>query len=119
MRKGVNDMTREQWIELLKGSVEEFNHYRKEHPEEIPDLREVNLSKANLHGADLSEANLWGANLREADLREADLSETTLCVADFSEANLWGAKGLSQEGVKEYIGELKKSLGLEEVPQKS
>ena len=55
------------------------------------DLREADLSGADLSGADLSEANLSGADLYRADLREADLSEADLYRADLSEANLSGA----------------------------
>jgi len=50
------------------------------------DLREANLSWANLYGA-----NLRGSNLYEADLRGADLCEATLRGADLRGANLRGA----------------------------
>ena len=61
------------------------------------DLREVNLSKANLSGADLSKANLSGAdlgkaNLSGADLGEADLYGANLSGADLGEADLYGAE---------------------------
>jgi uncharacterized protein YjbI with pentapeptide repeats len=70
------------------------------------DLRNANLSlanlsgavlfDANLSGADLSAANLIGADLSEADLRDANLSvaklkDATLREADLSKANLIGA----------------------------
>jgi uncharacterized protein YjbI with pentapeptide repeats len=65
------------------------------------DLREANLSGANLSGAnlscadlreaDLSCADLSWANLSCADLREADLSCADLREANLREANLSGA----------------------------
>jgi len=70
------------------------------------DLRNANLSLANLsgadlfnaslRGADLNNANLIGADLSEANLRDANLSEAklkdaTLRKADLSKANLIGA----------------------------
>ncbi|MCZ8127931.1 MAG: pentapeptide repeat-containing protein [Microcystis sp. LE19-114.1B] len=60
------------------------------------DLRGADLRKANLSGAKLSEAilsgaYLSGANLRRAFLSEADLSEANLSGAIVSEANLSGA----------------------------
>ncbi len=59
------------------------------------DLREANLSRANLHhidlsGADLSVANLSGANLSGADLRGARLNVAKLSGANLSGANLSG-----------------------------
>ena len=59
-------------------------------------LRGADLSGANLRGADLSGANLRGADLRGAnlygaDLRDADLSGANLYGADLRGANLRGA----------------------------
>ena len=64
------------------------------------DLREADLSEANLREADLREANLREANLSEADLREANLSEANLREADLSEANLRWAN-LSEADLRE------------------
>ena len=55
------------------------------------DLPGANLSEALLTGADLSEAlltgaSLWGANLREADLSGANLFDADLSGADLSRA---------------------------------
>lgn len=43
------------------------------------DLSRVNLSRANLYGANLNQANLSGANLKDADLSGAQLSGVTFC----------------------------------------
>ncbi len=53
----------------------------------IVDLRDADLSGANLTGANLHEADLSGANLHEADLFSADLTS-----ADLSGANLTSAQ---------------------------
>jgi Family of unknown function (DUF5758)/Pentapeptide repeats (8 copies) len=59
----------------------------------------ANLRGANLRGANLSYANLRGANLRGANLRGANLSYATL-----RDADLRGAKGLEQFKVAPEIG---------------
>lgn len=51
-------------------------------------LRGVNLSKANLSGADLTGANLSDANLSEANLSGANLSEANLEYVHLRGANL-------------------------------
>ena len=83
-------------VELLLRSVKEWNEVRKAHPDVKADLREANLSKAELNGANLREANLSKAdlskaNLRKADLSEAILSEAILSGAILSQAELNGA----------------------------
>lgn len=51
-------------------------------------LKDLNLSNANLKGAKLSVANLSGANLSEANLSEAKLNVARLSDANLSQANL-------------------------------
>ena len=55
------------------------------------DLREANLSGADLSMADLREANLSGADLSETNLSRANLSMANLSRANLSRANLSGA----------------------------
>ena len=55
------------------------------------ELSGVDLSGANLNGASLSNARLSGANLSGADLNEANLSGTDLSNANLTGANLSGA----------------------------
>jgi hypothetical protein len=52
------------------------------------ELKDANLSEAELIGADLSEAALSGADLIDADLSEADLSGASLVNADLRSANM-------------------------------
>ncbi len=78
-------------LEILKQGVEQWNKWRKEHREVLPDLsgadlREANLSKANFDSANLREADLSGANLNGVNLRNAHLYK-----AQLSGANLHGA----------------------------
>ena len=60
------------------------------------DLRDADLSAADLRSADLSDADLSAADLRSADLSDADLSDAdlrgaNLRSADLSDANLRSA----------------------------
>jgi len=55
------------------------------------DLRDANLSGANLSDADLRDANLRGADLRGADLRDANLRGAYLSGANLRGADLRGA----------------------------
>jgi hypothetical protein len=65
------------------------------------DLSRANLSRANLSGAYLIEADLRGANLRGANLRGADLSGANLHDANLHDAN--GIIGLgSPDGWRAY-----------------
>ena len=45
-------------VALLKKGVSDWNAWREENQETIPDLEEANLRGARLHGANLSVANL-------------------------------------------------------------
>jgi hypothetical protein len=55
------------------------------------DLRDANLSAADLRAADLRDANLRAADLSAADLRDANLSAADLRAADLRDANLSAA----------------------------
>ena len=80
-------MANPEHLEILKQSVDEWNKWREEHPDVVPDLRE-----ANLEGANLSEAYLAKADLRQANLKEAKLGEATLRQALLFKANLQSAE---------------------------
>src|SRR5207244_401540 len=58
------------------------------------DLRQANLSFADLNGADLREANLSEADLLGADLRQADLTNTNIGWTAFGAVDLRNVKGL-------------------------
>jgi uncharacterized protein YjbI with pentapeptide repeats len=86
-------MTEQVPLERLRCSVEDWNSWRKHHPEIQPYLRGANLEGANLEGADLKGVDLegailTGADLKAADLRGANLSEAFLSTSDLSYANL-------------------------------
>ena len=111
-------MANDEHVALLKQEVAAWNAWRDENPVIWPDLREANLSganlrEANLRGADLmeadlsaanlSEANLHGANLRGADLSAAYLVDTDFTGADLTSCHIFGiaAWRLTLEGAKQ------------------
>src|SRR5436190_22675 len=93
-------------LKLFMQNVADWNAWREEHPEIVPDLSEtwlhvayhggldlhhINLSGADLHQADFQcDISFYGANLCETDLSEASLCNVELRDADLSEANLSG-----------------------------
>ena len=91
-------MANQKQVERLERSVEEWNHWRIDNPDEEidlgntlllgADLTNANLSKANLNSTDLSGANLNGANISDANLSHASLRDTNLTDAVLSNANL-------------------------------
>jgi uncharacterized protein YjbI with pentapeptide repeats len=81
----------EEYLSLLKESVEGWNHWRQENPSLQPDLSGARLNGASLGGANLSGANLRDAVLSFADLRHANLAQADLCNAKLSGAQLSGA----------------------------
>jgi uncharacterized protein YjbI with pentapeptide repeats len=83
-------MAREEQVEILKQGVTVWNKWRANNPYPQTDLREIDLSKANLTGINLSGAYLNGANLREADLSGANLIKADLRGADLRGAILDG-----------------------------
>jgi uncharacterized protein YjbI with pentapeptide repeats len=93
-------MANQEQLERLLRSVKEWNQWREKNPRIKIDLRETNLSGANLSecgffgnyiGVDLSGANLSGANLSKANLSKANLSKANLSKAYLNGADLSGA----------------------------
>ena len=108
-------MADEQQVKRLLRGVSEWNQWRKEHPEILPDLNRADLSDADLrqanlrsaylnstdlNGANLSDADLSDADLRQANLRSAYLNSTDLNGANLSDTDLNGANltGISFTG---------------------
>ena len=81
-------MANNQHLALLRESVTEWNTWRTETPDVVPDLRGADLREADLREADLRQANLGEANLVRADLREANLYEADLHDANLAYADL-------------------------------
>ena len=73
---------------LIDGKFDEFNERAGQEP---PDLENLVLRGADLRQADLSHANLRGAYLRNADLRGVDLSHANLDGASIHDAQISGA----------------------------
>lgn len=86
-------------VEILKQGSEAWNRWRRHQLDDLQidlheaDLRDIdlsyaNLSAVNLRGADLREANLRNTHLSKADLLGAYLDHTNLDHAHLNEANL-------------------------------
>lgn len=64
------------------------------------DFRNSNLREANIRGADL-----WGADLAGADLRDASLGSCFLKRANLRGADLSTAQGLTEDQIKDALGD--------------
>lgn len=78
-------------LEILKRSVAEWNHWRRDHPDDEPQFSHADLSGVNLRGANLTHANLRYAKFRSANLSKALLRSALLSGADLTGADLRGA----------------------------
>jgi uncharacterized protein YjbI with pentapeptide repeats len=83
-------------ISLLRQGTDVWNAWRGVNPAIQPDLREANLSRANLsdamlNGSDLSDADLSGANLSRANLHAAKVTGANFSRINLTEANLTAA----------------------------
>jgi uncharacterized protein YjbI with pentapeptide repeats len=90
-------MANPEHLAILKQGVEQWNKWRRQHPDVEPDLSEANLGGADLHDADFSEtvlieADLNRANLSGANLRKAGLPSANLGGANLQQASLEGAE---------------------------
>lgn len=98
-------MANSEHVERLKFGVEEWNSWRRDYLETVPELNDTDFSGANLAGANLlyadfrrslltstnfSGTELAGADLTGADCFAANFSRSTLSGADFSGALLEG-----------------------------
>jgi uncharacterized protein YjbI with pentapeptide repeats len=66
-------MANPEHVQLLR-RVKDWNKWREDHPDIMPDLNHAHLSGAQLNEANLNDANLNGAHLNKAELNEANLS---------------------------------------------
>lgn len=82
-------MANKEHLKILRRGVEAWNQWRKENPDQIPDLIGADLSGADLIGAKLSGAKLNGAYLIGAHLSRADLRSADLRSADLNGADMW------------------------------
>ncbi len=86
-------MANPEHLEILQQGVEQWNEWREEHEDILPDLSEAllggkKLSKANFVGTDLRYSNLTGADLKFANLRDAILNGSNIAMADLRAADL-------------------------------
>lgn len=83
-------------LEILKGSVDDWNEYRRVNPDEVigysgVDLSDTDLSNANLSGVALCNSNLRGVNFSGANLMWVDFSGSILRGVNFSGSFLKGS----------------------------
>ena len=81
-------MANQEHLDILKQGVEAWNKWREEHLEIQPDLRDADLTGAQLRKANLSRADLTGVDLRNAYLRKTNLEGADLKNANLEYANL-------------------------------
>src|SRR5260370_31446646 len=74
---------------ILDEGVATWNQWRKNNPDEEPDLSDVNFREEDLRGISRSEANPRGATLIGVSLSGANLIRADLFRADLREANLF------------------------------
>ena len=94
-------MPNKKHLQILKQGVGDWNAWRRDNPEVVPDLREALITNEDLRGADLSRAHLnhgtlvntdlSSTTLVEADLRWMHITRTNLQDADLTRANLDGS----------------------------
>jgi len=94
-------MANPEHLERLKDGVEDWNRWRRDHLEVVPELNDTDFNAANLAGANLlfadfrrsilSSANFNGAELAMADLTGADCFGTNFTGTNLSGAKLAGA----------------------------
>lgn len=85
-------MANQQHLAYLKKGVKEWNAWRREHSEILPDLRKVDFTGCKLSNINFKHVNLEGAKLCGASLDSACLSYANLTDADMTEANVSNAE---------------------------
>jgi uncharacterized protein YjbI with pentapeptide repeats len=84
-------MANPEHLAILKQGVEQWNRWRAERPDVLPDLSGAELIRSGLRKANFSNTNLQAAKLEGADLSDANLRESSLRVATMCVANLYHA----------------------------
>lgn len=76
-------MQKEELIELINMGYLKWNLFRIKHPEFIPDLSDINLSKKDLRNYNFSKSKLLRTNFQKSHLGETDFSGSTVAYANF------------------------------------
>src|SRR5262245_6382098 len=95
------DMPNQDHLNILQAGVKTWNEWRRNHPDETPDLTNAQLCRVEIIEASepvlmyeaprryiVSKADFGGVNFRDAELSGADLRDTNLSGADLRGANL-------------------------------
>lgn len=80
-------MANPEHVEMLDKGVEDWNRWREENPSAIPDLKNANLTGADLRYYELGDVNMKGAKLDNANLTNCNLYD-----ANFEESHMWMAE---------------------------
>lgn len=80
-------MANQEHLAILKQGVDVWNEWRDEHPDIRPDLRQVNLSRANLRDAVFNKASFFYASLWQANLNGATFTGVDLQRANITDNN--------------------------------
>lgn len=75
-------------LDQLNLGTKQWNKWRREHPDIVPDLSKADLRDKSLSNINFRRVNLEGAKLCQATLDSADLSYANLALADLTEANV-------------------------------
>ncbi len=97
-------MANEKQLNLLKGSINEWNNWRAENPNEEVNLISADLFQTNLSGADLHNADLRRMNLRDVNLSSANLAGAQLYRANMNGVNLRNANLSGANLYRVYLG---------------
>ena len=97
---------------LVTTTADEWNQWRKEHPDEIPDLSGVELAQearrvTRRHGSD--NLSLAGRNLQRASLVATDFQWVKIGDADFTSAELecaWFGRAIFGDGTPKGLGDV-------------
>jgi uncharacterized protein YjbI with pentapeptide repeats len=80
-------MANQEHLAILKQGVDVWNEWRDEHPDIRPDLRQVNLSRANLRDAVFNKASFFYASLWQANLNGSTFTGVDLQRANITDNN--------------------------------
>jgi len=95
-------MANQEQLDILMQGVEDWNRWRKEYPDILPDLRGANLSEANLRGANLGMVRIGWTIFGANDLSTVEGLDTVthLGPSTIGIDTIYKSKGNIPEGVR-------------------
>jgi uncharacterized protein YjbI with pentapeptide repeats len=83
----LNSMINEEHLMILKQGVNVWNEWRKNNPQVIPIIGEVNLSNQSLSGINFDGVKLLGTNLNGSNLADEQIASYRQIIPDFCQFN--------------------------------